>query len=131
MTMHIPTGAVNWQEIASNIAVAISTVGHGMVLLSSAKKVGQSEYVAVNEMSQDLRDKIPPLSVRGVIVDYKDLIEEDTNFSRMCTCFLQPPAGGVNLGDIIQDGGQEYVVFCVKKQEVGGVTLVYELELKQ
>ena len=67
----------------------------------------------------------------GVIVDYKDLIEEDTNFSRMCTCFLQPPAGGVNLGDIIQDGGQEYVVFCVKKQEVGGVTLVYELELKQ
>ena len=38
MTMHIPTGAVNWQEIASNIAVAISTVGHGMVLLSSAKE---------------------------------------------------------------------------------------------
>ena len=131
MTNHVPTTAIDWQSIANNITTAIMTVGHGMYLYSSTSKIGQSEYVAVNEMSQDLRDKIAPAPIRGVLVDFKDMIAEDTNFTRMCTAFIQPPNGGINLGDIIKDGTEEYVVSMVKKQEVGGTILVYELELKQ
>lgn len=133
MTSH--QADVQWANVASAITSALQTIGHDITLISSAQKLGQSEFVAVNELSQDLREKIAPKTVRGILTNFEDMIEEDTNFSRKCYAYVAVTnLHGINIGDIIIDGDPKtgtWSVNMVKPQRVGAVSLVFELELRQ
>ena len=134
MTDHAPQG-VNWAAVASNISNAFDIVGRNLILISTAENVSQSEYVALNEPSSDLRQSTPPKTIRGVLVDFEQMVAgEDNAFTWKCTAFISAHnlvSDDISIGDLIKDGDDTYVVSMIKKQQVGPVQLVFEVELRQ